>query len=303
LTDLLGLFGDNILPILLAASAGFALQKLLRLNPRPISQVTFYLFSPALVFNLLLSSEIRGDQVLAMMGLAVVVVLLTAGVSLVASRAMQLTTGMAAAFLLSSTFMNAGNYGLSLNQFVFGSSGLAWATLYFVASLMLTNSLGVFVAARGTRSFKAALIGLLKVPAMYAIPLALLVRELGLVLPLPVSRPIDLLANAAVPVMLVILGMQIGSSGMPTQRSLVAGCVALKLLVAPLIAWAAAPVLGLDGLARQVGIVESAMPTAVMSTIIAIEFDVEPSFVTGTVFISTLLSPLTITPLISILQS
>lgn len=303
MTDLVGLFSDNILPILLAALAGFTLQKLLRLNPRPISQVTFYLFSPALVFNLLIASDIRGSQVLAMMILAVVVILLTAAISLLMSRGLKLHTGMAAAVLLSSTFMNAGNYGLSLNHFAFGESGLAWATLYFVSSLMLTNSLGVFVAARGSRTLKAALIGLLKVPAMYAIPLALLVRELKIALPLPISRPMDLLAMAAVPVMLVILGMQIGSAGLPSQRGLLAGCVALKLLVAPLIAWAAAPLLGLDGLARQVGIVESAMPTAVMSTIISIEFDIEPAFVTGAVFVSTLLSPLTLTPLISILQS
>jgi predicted permease len=138
---------------------------------------------------------------------------------------------------------------------------------------------------------------------MYAIPLALAVKALEIPIPLPISRPIDLLGMAAVPVMLVILGMQIGASGMPAQRGLLAGCVVLKLFVAPLIAWVAAPLLGLDGLSRQVGIVESAMPTAVMSTIIAIEFDVEPAFVTGTVFVTTLLSPLTLTPLISLLQS
>jgi predicted permease len=43
------------------------------------------------------------------------------------------------------------------------------------------------------------------------------------------------------------------------------------------------------------------MPVAVITTIIALEFDVAPAFVTSTVFVSTLLSPLTLTPLLAYL--
>jgi predicted permease len=46
---------------------------------------------------------------------------------------------------------------------------------------------------------------------------------------------------------------------------------------------------------------EAAMPTAVLTTVIALEFDVEPDFVTGVVLATTLLSPLTVTPLIAAL--
>jgi predicted permease len=43
------------------------------------------------------------------------------------------------------------------------------------------------------------------------------------------------------------------------------------------------------------------MPTAVMTTVIATEFDIHPSFVTTVVTATTLLSPLTLTPLLAIL--
>jgi len=149
----------------------------------------------------------------------------------------------------------------------------------------------------------AALRELAKIPAVYAIPLALALRSLSIELPIPISRPIELLGAAAVPVMLLILGMQIGSGTMPTQRGLLAACVGLRMVLGPLIAWVIAPYFGLDGLAREVGVLESAMPTAVMSTIIAIEFDSEPTFVTGVVLVTTLLSPLTLTPLIALLAT
>ncbi len=299
MSDFLGLFAENILPILIVASIGYLLQRLLRLDPRPISQITFYILSPALVFELIAGSDISGAQVIGMMGLAVAVILGTALASLLAGRLLRLSPEMTAAFLLSATFMNAGNYGLSLNQFAFGQGGLAWASLYFVASMMLTSSLGVYVASRGRRGPWDALRGLAKVPAVYAIPIALAVKNLGITLPLPLARPVQLLGNAAVPVMLLILGMQIAAAGLSEHRGLLAAASGIKLLLAPGLALLIAPMLLSSQLAQQVGVMESAMPTAVMSTIIAIELDVEPTMVTGVVLVSTLLSPLTLTALLA----
>ena len=51
MSALLGLFSDNILPILLAAGAGYLIRRTLHVDPRPISQATFYVLSPALVFT------------------------------------------------------------------------------------------------------------------------------------------------------------------------------------------------------------------------------------------------------------
>jgi predicted permease len=62
-----------------------------------------------------------------------------------------------------------------------------------------------------------------------------------------------------------------------------------------------ATIFGLQGMAYNAGVLEASMPTAVLSTILATEYDVEPAFVTTAVFSSTLLSPLTLTPLLWIL--
>jgi len=139
------------------------------------------------------------------------------------------------------------------------------------------------------------------VPSVYAIPLALTIRALDIAFPLPISRPIELLSFATVPTMLLLLGMQIARAGVPRQRKSLSASVAIKLLAAPAIALLMAPLFGLQGLTRDVGVLQSSMPTAVMTTIIATEYDTEAGFVTGAVLVSTLLSPLTLTPLIAIL--
>jgi len=53
--------------------------------------------------------------------------------------------------------------------------------------------------------------------------------------------------------------------------------------------------------ALQAGVVEAATPTAVLSTVLATEFNTEPTFVTTVVFTTTVLSPLTLTPLLAYL--
>jgi predicted permease len=303
LNNLPQLFAYNILPILLAASAGWTLQKFLNVDPKPISRITFYIFTPALVFTLLSTSDIKGDGILRMMGLAVTVMVIILLLGLLVSRVMKLKPELTAALLLPAVFMNAGNYGLSVTHFAFGDEALAWASIFFICSAMTINSLGVYIATVGKMTPLRALKGLLRIPAVYAIPLALLLRGNGSP-PLPNSlwRPVELLGSAAVPSMLILLGMQIGRSGLPKRIGLLSLAIVLRMLLSPLVAWFLAPIFQMDGPSRQAAILESAMPSAVMTTILGIEFDVEPEFITSAVLFTTILSPFTITPLIAILS-
>lgn len=301
MSQLPGLFADNILPIVLVAAAGLALQRLLHLDPYPFSRLAFYITTPALVLWLLIGTPISPPDILRMMGFTAAAVLGIALISLLAAKGLRLRGETAAAFILASTFMNSGNYGLSLNRFAFGEEALAWASIFYITGTMLTNSVGVLVATAGKVSPWKAIAGLARVPSMYAIPAALFVRSLGGELPYALSRPVELLAAAAVPLMILILGMQLGHAGLPKERGLLAAAAGLRLVAAPALAWGLACVFQLSPVARQAGILEAAMPTAVLNTVIALEYGIQPSFVTGAVLVSTLLSPLTVTPLIALL--
>ncbi len=123
----------------------------------------------------------------------------------------------------------------------------------------------------------------------------------GIVIPLPVMRPLQLLSDAAVPVQIVVLGMQLERARI--ERPLLMGAAGfLRLVVAPALGFALALACGLQGPALQAGLVQSAMPTAVVAGILAVEYDTEPGFVTSVVFFSTVISPFTLTLLIAALQ-
>ncbi len=298
---LLQVFVDNIVPIVLVAGAGFALQRLFKIDPRPLSITVFNVLTPALVFNLLVESTIPADGALRLALLATLVVLSLVLLSWTLGRVLRLETRTIAALILSASFLNAGNYGLSLNQIALGSVGLAWASIYYITNSLWTNSLGVIAAQAGRMPAFNAVKGLVRVPAVYAVILAFSFRLFQIQLPAFILEPIGLLSNATVPVMLLVLGMQIGKAGLPNRWNFLAIVSVLQLIVAPFIAWGLSQALRLPSPGAEVAVIEAAMPTAVLAMIIALEFDVEPELVTSSVVLTTLLSPITITPILVLL--
>jgi hypothetical protein len=171
-----------------------------------------------------------------------------------------------------------------------------------VTGSVMTYTVGVFLAAAGRRSLRSALVGIAKVPHLYAVAVAVVVLWTGTRIPLAIVRPVGLLSEAALPMMVLVLGMQLERATVPDRPALVVVAVGLSLIVAPVVALGLASLLAVSGAARQAGVVLASMPVAVVTTILALEFDVAPAFVTSTVFVSTLLSPLTLTPLIAYLR-
>ena len=301
MNNLLILFSNNILPIFLAAGCGFLVSRFLKVPPKPISQVTFYIFSPCLIFSLLTSSQLGGDDITKMVGFTVI---LMTGLGLLAwlvGRALRLDRLLLVAVVLTTMFANSGNYGLSLTLFAFGEDALAHASLFFVTQAILVQTVGVVIVSLGSLSLKQAIISLFKVPGLYAVTLALIFNYMNWQLPLFADRTISLLGDAAIPVLMVLLGIQLGYSSINGNPRVLVTSNVLRLVVSPILAIGLSVVFGLTGVARQAGIIEAAMPTAVLTTVLATQYNVKPSFVSTVVFTTTLLSPFTVTPLLAYL--
>ncbi|OGO14443.1 MAG: hypothetical protein A2Y93_14210 [Chloroflexi bacterium RBG_13_68_17] len=303
MTTLIRIFSENLLPILIVAATGFLLQRILSFDVRSLSRLTLYVCIPAMIFQLLYRTDVGPAEMLRMVAFAAAIVGIIALLAFLIGKALRLEPLALSGLVLATAFMNSGNYGLSLNRLAFGEAGLALASLFYVTSSLLNNSLGIFVARAGRESLGRSLVGLLRVPALYAILLAAGLRLLQWEMPLAFSRPIDLLASAAIPLMLLQLGMQLSRSVRPVRWTPLVAAALLRLIVPAILAWLLAPAFGLSGVARRAGILEASMPTALLSSIIATEFDTDADFVGNAVLLTTLLSPLTLTPLLMVLST
>lgn len=300
---LLTILADDILPIFVIAAVGFVLARRFHVDVRMLSRVTFNALAPCLVFNLIVTSQVSAGELGRIVVFTVLLVSALGVIARLAALPFALSRPELSAFLIVVMFSNAGNYGLSVVLFAFGRDVLARAVVYFVTSALLMYSVGIVVASSGRSSVGRAAKGLLKVPAMWGLVAAVLMLWSGARLPTGLERPIELLSAAAIPTMILVLGMQLERSAWPARPGLVAVAAVLTLLVAPVIGVGLAAALGLSGPARQAVILESAMPSAVIATILALEFDVAPSFVTAVVVATTAISPITVALLIALLKS
>ena len=233
-----------------------------------------------------------------MMGYSASVMLIVAGIALLLAKLFRLKHDLLTVVVLTSLFANNGNYGLPLITFAFGQEALAYASIYFVTNCLLLYTVGVLIASLGHLRLKESLVGLLKVPALYAIILAVIFIRTGWVFPAPIQRTLDLTAGGAVPAMLILLGLDFQKVEWTHKFRALSIPVVSRLLIGPVFGLAMAALFGLDSAARKVGITQAGMPSAVMTTILANEYKLDASLVTAIVFVSTILSPLTLTPLL-----
>jgi hypothetical protein len=298
INELIATFADNLLPILLVAGAGFALGKLLTVDPRSLGRVIFYVFSPVLIFDLMMKSELDLRQAMTTVAYTAFFIFAIGAIAFILGKAFRLERTHLLAVILTVSFGNTGNYGLPLVKFAFGAEALAVASLFFVTTTILFNTAGVVIASLGHTDLKSALLGLFKIPVAYAVILAIPIRALDVQLPLPLSRTVEIAANGTIPLMLILLGLELTRIQWSHSFRAMGLSVFTKLLIAPIAGILLAGMFGLQGAERQANVIETAMPAAVATTVVATEYKLHPPLVTAIVFLGTVLSPLTVTPLL-----
>jgi malate permease and related proteins len=285
---LLPIFGTTVLPVFLVAAAGFVLARRLDVEGRSLGRVMFYLATPALVFRSLYETEIdpAALQIFALVSVAVTLLTGVLGWMVSFDQARR----QRAAMILTSAVSNNGNMGIPICFFAFGAPGLALGTIYYVVSSLMSNTVGVIVASSGRMPIRGALSKSLAVPVLYAAIGGLALNMIAVELPLPIFRAVDLLANAAIPGMLVLLGIQLHAAPLANGHAVILRSAVVRLAMAPLIAWGLTYLLQMSGVERDVLILQAAMPTAVMAAVLATEFDTEPQMVATVIFLTTVVS-------------
>lgn len=299
---LLSILVSDILPIFVITAAGYLLARFAQVSVQPVSRLVFYVLMPCLAFRMLFTSTASGPDVGRIMALGILTMGSMAVLGFLTAKALHLDSKLRRAFMMVVMFSNSGNYGLPVVQFAFGPTALTFATIYFLTGSVTTYLSSAFFAGSRRGNITGALDKIWRMPSLYGVTLAAVLLTLGIPVHEGVMRPIEMLSDAALPVMIMVLGMQLSRAVWPPRPGLVLLGVVISLVITPIIALGLCTALGITGPARQAAVVLSSMPVAVVTTILALEFNLDPEFVTSAVFVSTLLSPFTLTPLIAYLK-
>jgi malate permease and related proteins len=275
-----------IAPVLITAGIGFGWGRFGRdFDVEFVTALVTVVGAPCLIFHTLANLSVGTDEFLTMVGAAIVVMSLSAGIGTIVLRAARLPM---TAFLPSLVFANTGNMGLPLSSLAFGETGLALAIGIFALSAVLQFTVGVAISS-GRLSFGM----LARVPLLYALPPALIFMFSGAKPPAWLNATTELIGLMTIPLMLITLGVSLARLTVASlPRSL--GLSLLRLSLGFALGVGAAYLFRLDGAARGVLIVQSSMPVAVFNYLFAQRYRRQPEEVAGLVVISTVLSFLTL---------
>jgi predicted permease len=306
---------EKLLPIFLLALAGYLLGRSKSDQTgelsRALSNIAFLLFIPALLFRTTARIDVAHLDFKALSVFFVPTVLLM-GALFAWNRGRRLSGDDATIRALSVTFGNTVQIGIPVVVAVFGERGLAiHAAIIAVHSLVLISIATVMMewsrARRGEHeSYWATARQVVRQTVIHPVILPVLAGYLWNLIGLPIPGPVDatliILAQAAVPLCLVLIGLSLahyGVEGVMKQAMQLAG---IKLLIHPaLVAIAAFGVASLDRTTASVTVMCAALPVGSNALLFAQRYRVAEKETTAAIVVSTVAYALTISILLAFL--
>jgi predicted permease len=276
-----------VAPVFASAAIGYAWARSGRPFDTPfVTRMIMNVGAPCLIVSSFADAAAFDRGALGTVGLAALLVL--ACVSAIAWLVIRLFRLEVRAFHNSIVFPNTGNMGIPLCLFAFGGEGLSLGVLVFLVVSTMHFTAGVAVVS-GERSIRSVL----RMPLLWASAIAVTLVVSGWNLPAWIANTVDIMGGLTIPLMLLSLGVTLSTLRVETLgRSFLFAMFRLGLGFG--VGLAVASILGLDGIARGVVVLQASMPSAVFNYLMAERYGRRPADVAGIVVMTTILSFVTI---------
>ncbi|HML47711.1 MAG TPA: AEC family transporter [Clostridia bacterium] len=204
----------------------------------------------------------------------------------------------------ATLFSNSGNAGMPVASLVYGPAGVFYASIYLIPARLAMYTLGVALYA-GKPKDKGAWAGiwtLLKIPTVAVIPLGLLLMLSGHTLPVVLGDAVRNIGDMTAPLAMMLIGASL-ADGKPREllERPVLWISFVRLILMPALCWGLLSLAGMQSLPVAVTVTLVAMPVAANTAILAEQYGADNRFASRCVFLSTVLSLVTV-PAITLLM-
>lgn len=282
-----------VVPVYVCAGIGFLWVRAGRtFDTRLMTDLVFFIGSPCLTFSSLVSQSIDLGVLRDML---IAVLLATSCLGGMAAVVLKLSGYPLGTYLAPMTFGNTGNMGLPLCYFAFGDTGLALGVCFFATTTLLQFTVG-----QAIWSGRASFGDVIRSPLVWSVVAAVAVLATDVDVPRFILRTTTLLGGFTIPIMQLTLGVSLAGLHVKGVARGIAPAF-LKLVGGAAIGYGIARVMGFEGVARGVLILQCAMPVAVFNYLFASRYGRSPDEVATVIVLSTLMALVTTPILIALL--
>ncbi len=202
-------------------------------------------------------------------------------------RLLKLTGGKLRSFILVATFPNTCFVGYPVTFALYGSAGLPYAVIYDQMGMVpLFLTIGFLIAGG-----KKSLFSVLKFPPFIALLFALLLNTAGLTMPTAVAPVLQWAGWTTLPLTIFLIGIKVTIKAVHDYQH-VAASVALRMIAIPALLLVPLAVFGITGLPYKVALLETAMPPALVTSILALKYNLDEEFAIASISVGTILGML-----------
>jgi len=200
-----------------------------------------------------------------------------------------------------TVFSNSGFIGFPILDSIYGKTGIFYGAIFGIVFNLFMWTYGVMLF---KREKGASMVKNLINPGTIATFIGIILFAFSIRLPAPVFRAVESVGSMTTPLSMLIIGALLAAVDF---KKILSGfsiyyASAVRLIVVPVIAFAAFKLAGLTGIAAGVCVVISAMPAAANTAVFAEMFEGDAVFASRAVGISTILSVITIPIVIMLLR-
>ena len=279
---------QTVIPVFAIILIGYAIGKIKKVDMQPFIDLIVYIAGPCLIFSSIARSDINLTE-FSTIAVAALAIILT--MALLALFILKLTKLDKNGLSLPMAFGNTSYLGYPVALFAFGMDGLSRAVVYDMMNSLIIFSLGIYIIHHRNELQEA-----FKVPLLYAVVIGLVVNLLQIPVPSAIFNPIEMIGLITIPLALLVLGYKLTEIKVEAAKI---ACLAsvFKILGGFSVALVIINLFSIDGLTRDIILLQAAMPSAVMTMILASKYERDASLVASVVLITTVISMVTI-PLI-----
>jgi predicted permease len=283
------------LPTFIVILIGFIFGRARHVDMSAVVDIAIYIGLPALIFTSMLEKPIVLQDAMKVWSSALIIMIGCGAIAWIIFTALKKEHS---GLYIPISIMNTVNIPFPIIYLAFGTEGLFAATLFYIPNALLVFTLGVYIASK--KHWKENIKEVFKVPLIYAAILGLLCNLLRIDVPQLIIRPLNFIGLMALPLILITLGYNLSKIKITSFPTTLMATV-LRMGVGLLLGILTVNIFNLAGILKSVVILDSAMPAAVISSVLATKYDNEADLVSSVVFVTTVISLITIPLLLMIL--
>ncbi len=294
----------TILSIILMIALGYVLKRIDFLSVNDIdtiNNIVIYILLPCMIFSALYSADLSS---ISQLGILPFIILassfITGFFSYFILKRFNLSDKQLWGVLITVMIANTGFMGYPVNLGIYGNEGFLRAIFCDIATMFIFLFLSFALVLKFGGSVRSAVKKIALFPPLWAIIFGISLNLVNLPIGPVLDNTINYLGNGAIPLIMLSLGVSIDLQGIKRSKSMIIFTSIMKLLFFPFIAFLIVSFLGLVDLQYNVSIVEAAMPSGMLSLILAITYKLDFELSSDCILINTVISLVTL-PLIIML--